>query len=141
MPLAEDKHPVRDLGPGGEHEPFPHKRSRGLRGGIFTASIPAPGQRCVERPGELSGPVADQELLKAGNILVGIHRGTKHQAIVLNDGRVKLAGGESFTSLSSAATYARRTKSANGWDFWQLQAWRERRPLKELRDELIRGER
>jgi hypothetical protein len=36
---------------------------------------------------------------------------------------------------------ARRTKSANGWDFWQLQTRRERRPLKELRDELIRGER
>jgi len=51
------------------------------------------------------------------------------------------SGGEPFTSLSSAAACARRTKSANGWEFWQLQTRRERRPLRELRDELIRGER
>jgi hypothetical protein len=80
-------------------------------------------------------------LLKAGDTLVAVHHGTEHQAIVLDDGRIKLAGGEPFTSLSSAAAYARRTKSANGWDFWQLQTRRERRPLKELRDELIRGKR
>jgi hypothetical protein len=80
-------------------------------------------------------------LLKAGDTLVGVHHGTEHQAIVLDDGRIKLAGGEPFTSLSSAAAYARDRKSSNGWDFWQLQTRRERRPLKELRDELIRGER
>lgn len=80
-------------------------------------------------------------LLKAGDTLVGVHRGTEHQAIVLDDGRIKLAGGEPFTSLSSAAAYARNRKSSNGWDFWLLQTRRERRPLKELRDELIRGER
>ena len=80
-------------------------------------------------------------LLKAGDTLVAIHRGTEHQAIVLDDGRIKLAGGEPFTSLSSAAAYARRTKSANGWEFWKLQTRRERRPLRELRDELIRSER
>lgn len=80
-------------------------------------------------------------LLKAGDTLVAVHRGTEHQAIVLDDGRIKLAGGEPFTSLSSAAAYARRTKSASGWEFWKLQTRRERRPLRELRDELIRGER
>jgi hypothetical protein len=80
-------------------------------------------------------------LLKAGDTLVAVHRGTEHQAIVLDDGRIKLAGGEPFTSLSSAAAYAKRTKSANGWEFWRLQTRRERRPLKELRDELIRAER
>jgi hypothetical protein len=51
------------------------------------------------------------------------------------------AGGEPFTSLSSAAAYAKGRKSANGWEFWEHQTRRERRPLKELRDELIRGER
>jgi Restriction Enzyme Adenine Methylase Associated len=81
------------------------------------------------------------ELLQAGDTLIAIHRGAEHQAIVLDDGLIKLAGGEPFTSLSSAAAYAKRTKSANGWEFWQLQKRRERRPLKELRDELIRGER
>lgn len=78
-------------------------------------------------------------LLKAGDALIAIHRGTEHQATVLDDGRIKLAGGEPFTSLSSAAAYAKRTKSANGWEFWHLQTRRERRPLKELRDELIRA--
>jgi hypothetical protein len=80
-------------------------------------------------------------LVKAGDTLVAVHRGDEHQAIVLDDGRIKLAGGEPFTSLSSAAAYARHTKTANGWEFWHLQTRRERRPLKELRDELIRAER
>jgi hypothetical protein len=40
MPLAEDQHPVGNLGPGGEHEPF-RIRVRMRAGGIFTASIPA----------------------------------------------------------------------------------------------------
>ena len=40
MLLAEDQHPVGNLGPGGEHEPFRIGVRRGLRGGIFTASIP-----------------------------------------------------------------------------------------------------
>jgi hypothetical protein len=36
MPLAEDKHPVGDLGPGGEHEPFrigiaPHRQLHLIR--------------------------------------------------------------------------------------------------------------
>ena len=44
MPFAEDQHPVGDLGPGGEHEPFRIAFARGLRGGIFTASMPAPAR-------------------------------------------------------------------------------------------------
>jgi hypothetical protein len=80
-------------------------------------------------------------LLKAGDTLVGMHRGTEHRAAVLGDGRIKLASGEPFTSPSSAAAYAKGTKSANGWEFWQLQTRRERRLLSELRDELIRSER
>ena len=36
MPLAEDQHPVGDLGPGGEHEPFrvsvaPHRQLHPIR--------------------------------------------------------------------------------------------------------------
>ena len=61
MPLAEDQHPVGDLGPGGEHEPFrigvraraPGRNLHGLDTGA--------GQDRVERRGELPGPVADQE--------------------------------------------------------------------------------
>ncbi len=80
-------------------------------------------------------------LLKAGDTLIAVHCGTEHQAIVLDDGRIKLAGGEPFTSPSSAAAYAKRTNSANSWEFWQLQTRRERQSFKELRDELIRTQR
>ncbi len=44
MPLAEDLHPVGDLRPGYEHEPFRIEFARGLRVGIFTASMPAPAR-------------------------------------------------------------------------------------------------
>lgn len=46
----------------------------------------------------------------------GVLRGTGHQTIVLDDGRIKLAGGEPSTSLSKGA-YARGTQPANGWEF------------------------
>jgi hypothetical protein len=46
----------------------------------------------------------------------GVVRGTGHQTIVLDDGRIKLAGGEPSTSLSKGA-YARGTQPANGWEF------------------------
>jgi len=68
MPLADDQHPVSDFGPGGEHEPFrvsvraraPGRDLRGLDTGI--------SQDCVERCGELPGPVADQEPKLCGAI-------------------------------------------------------------------------
>ena len=106
-----------------------------------TRRIADPAHRTRTRYGVDIPRLMSAGLLKAGDTLIAVHRGTEHQAIVLDDGRIKLAGGEPFTSPSSAAAYARRTKSANGWDFWQLQTQRERRSLKELRDELIRGER
>jgi hypothetical protein len=106
-----------------------------------TRRISAPAHRVRAHYGIDVPRLMSAGLLKAGDTLVAVHRGTEHQAIVLDDGRIKLAGGEPFTSLSSAAAYARGTQSANGWEFWQLQTRRERRPLKELRDELIRGER
>ena len=106
-----------------------------------TRQIPAPAHRARTRYGIDIPRLMSAGLLKAGDTLVAVHRGTEHQAIVLDDGRIKLAGGEPFTSLSSAAAYARRTQSANGWEFWKLQTQREQRPLKELRDELVRGER
>src|ERR1019366_4220553 len=41
MWFTEDQHPVGHLRPGGEHEPFGIGVARGLRGRIFTASMPA----------------------------------------------------------------------------------------------------
>jgi hypothetical protein len=73
LPGAEDRHPVGDLGPGGQHEPLrecvrPRTAGRDLRG------LDACGaEDRVERAGELPGPVADQEA-EAGGILTEIHQ-------------------------------------------------------------------
>lgn len=106
-----------------------------------TRRIPASAQRTRASYGVDVPQLVSAGLLKAGDILVGVHRGTEHQAMVLADGRIKLASGEPFTSPSSAAAYAKHTKSANGWEFWQLQTGDERWLLKELREELIRSQR
>ena len=61
MSFAEDQHPVGDLGPGGEHEPFclsvrartSRRDLHGLDAGV--------GQGRIERRSELPSPVTDQE--------------------------------------------------------------------------------
>ena len=61
MPLAENDHPVSDLGPGGEYEPFRisvRARAPGRDLHDLDASV---GQDRVEGCGELPGPVTDQE--------------------------------------------------------------------------------
>jgi len=73
MPLAEDQHPVGDLGSGGEHESFrigirARAAGRDLRG-LDTGA----GQDCVECPGELPCPVTDQEPEIPG-MIAGIHQ-------------------------------------------------------------------
>jgi hypothetical protein len=58
VPFAEDQHPVGDLGPGGEHEPF----GEGIRARAPWRDLhgpdPGAGQDSVERGGELPGAVA-----------------------------------------------------------------------------------
>ena len=74
MLFAEDEHPVGDLGPGSEHEPFPVSvRARTLRRELdrFAAGI---GQDRVERGAELPGPVPDQEPEAGGTITEVIRR-------------------------------------------------------------------
>ena len=61
VPLAEDQHPVGDLGPGGKHEPFRigiRARATGRDLHDLDTSV---GQDRVKRRGELPGPVTDQE--------------------------------------------------------------------------------
>ena len=68
MPLAEDEHPVGDLGPGGEHEPL-RKSVRARASGWDLHGLDAgSGEDRVERVGELPGPVADQELEVCGAV-------------------------------------------------------------------------
>jgi hypothetical protein len=61
MPLAEDQHPVGDLRPGGEHEPFCVSVRARTSGRDLHGLATSVGQDCVKRLGELPGPVADQE--------------------------------------------------------------------------------
>ena len=61
MPLAEDQHPVGDLGPGGEHEAFCICVRSWAPGRDLHDLDPSPGEDGVKRRGELTGPVPDQE--------------------------------------------------------------------------------
>ena len=73
MPFAEDQHPVGDLGPGGEHEPFRIAvRSRAPRQD-FHCRDTSPGQDRVERCCELTGAVPDQEP-EVGGAIVEVHQ-------------------------------------------------------------------
>ena len=73
MPFAGDQHPVGDLGPGGEHEPFRIAvRSRAPRRDFHDRDT-SPGQHRVERCGELTGAVPDQEP-GAGGAIVEVHQ-------------------------------------------------------------------
>jgi hypothetical protein len=71
MPLAEDEHPVGDLGPGGEHEPFRISvRARAARRDLHDLD-PGIGQDRVKRCGELPGPITDQEPEAGGAVTEG----------------------------------------------------------------------
>jgi len=61
MPFAEDEHPVGELGPGGEHEPFRMSVRSWAPGRDLHGLDTGTGQDRVERRGELPGPVPDQE--------------------------------------------------------------------------------
>src|SRR6188472_1484951 len=61
MPLAEDQHPVGDLGPGGEHEPFRVCVRSWASGRDLHGLDTGVGQDWVKWCGELPGAVADQE--------------------------------------------------------------------------------
>ena len=73
MSLAEDQHPVGDLRPGGEHEPFRVSVRTRASGRDLHGLDTGAGQDCVERLGELPGPVADQEP-EAGGAITQIHQ-------------------------------------------------------------------
>jgi hypothetical protein len=61
VPFTEDQHPVGDLRPGGEHEPFRVGVRARAAGRYLHRLDAAAGQDRVEGRGELPGPVADQE--------------------------------------------------------------------------------
>jgi hypothetical protein len=59
-------------------------------------------------------------LLRAGEKVVGRHKGVTHTAQVEADGRIRVSTGELFPSPSKAAMYVIDRQSCNGWTFWRL---------------------
>jgi hypothetical protein len=57
--------------------------------------------------------------LGANAELVGIRRGQRFHAKALTDGRIQLASGETFRSLSGAGEFVLQAKACQGWNFWQ----------------------
>lgn len=53
--------------------------------------------------------------------LVGQRRGDQFEALILDDGRIRVASGEVFTSLSAAGEAVSGAISCPGWDFWRTQ--------------------
>ena len=61
MSFAEDQHPVGDLRPGSEYEPFGKGARPGASGRNLHGFDTGAGQSRIERCGELPGPVAARE--------------------------------------------------------------------------------
>ena len=76
MSFAEDQHPVGDLGPDGEHEPFRICVCARATGRDLHRLDTGTGQDCVKRRGELPGPVTDQEP-ETGGAITQIHEGLR----------------------------------------------------------------
>ena len=77
------------------------------------------------------------DLLCPGETLQATHSGDEYRAAVLPDGRVRIADGTKFNSLSGAADHVTQ-RSSNGWQFWKVArdgAWRE---LGEIREKYLR---
>jgi hypothetical protein len=71
MSSAKDQHPVGELGPDGRHELLAKPHARGLCGGIFTTSMPAPAvlaRTSADNAGELK---ARETLLRLLVVLWG----------------------------------------------------------------------
>jgi hypothetical protein len=66
-----------------------------------------------------------QELIAAGRLipgqrLVATHRGTRYAAEVTADAAIRIDGGGSFKSPSSAARSV-TGHNTNGWQFWRVE--------------------
>ena len=73
MAFAEYEHPVSDLRPDGEYEPFRISVRSQAPGRDLHRRDTSSGQDCVKRLGELTGPVADQEP-EASGAITQVHR-------------------------------------------------------------------
>lgn len=79
----------------------------------------------------------DVGLLEPGTELRAKRRGVTHIAVVIPDGRLRLATGEVVRSLSAAGQRVCGTKSCQGWTFWQVERGGGLVPLADVRSEAI----
>lgn len=84
------------------------------------------------------GHLIEAKLIKPADTLLGRRKSHEYTATVLSDGRIRVATGEAFSSLSRAGAFVKNTKGCAGWDFWHLKTRSEEIPLRELRAELLR---
>jgi len=102
MPLAEDQHPVSDLRPGGEHEPFcisvrawaPGRDHHDLDTGV--------GQDRVKRRGELPRQVTDQEP-EAGGAITEIRQEVAD--LLRGPGTVRVRGDPEAVHVTATGLY------------------------------------
>ena len=99
MPLAEDQHPVGDLRPGGEHEPFRVSVRARTSGRDLHGLDTSAGQDCAKRFGELPGPVADQEP-EARGAITQIHQ--QVTGLLYGPGPVRVGGDPGDVHVAAA---------------------------------------
>jgi len=102
VPLAEDQHPVGDLGPGGEHEPFcVSVRARAAGRDLHDLDCGV-GQGRAGRRGELPGPVTVQEP-EAGGAITEI--GQEVADLLHGPGTVGVRGDPGDVQVAGAGLY------------------------------------
>jgi Protein of unknown function DUF262/Restriction Enzyme Adenine Methylase Associated/Protein of unknown function (DUF1524) len=79
----------------------------------------------------------DVGLLEPGTELRAKRKGATHVAVVIPDGRLRLATGEVVRSLSAAGQRVCGTKSCQGWAFWHVERGGGLVPLADVRSEAI----
>ncbi|WP_433340628.1 GmrSD restriction endonuclease domain-containing protein [Streptomyces sp. CA-253872] len=82
--------------------------------------------------------VAVIDLVEKGRLpvraeLVGYRRTESFTAQVLDDGRIEVASGEIFGSLSAAGEFVLQTKSCPGWNFWRTTVGGQELKLVDIR--------
>jgi hypothetical protein len=81
----------------------------------------------------------DSGQLAANTELIGHRRQETYRARVLPDGRVQVATGEQFGSLSAAGQFVLQVKSCPGWTFWKIRRDGQDVPLAEIRRAALEG--
>ncbi|MER6531667.1 DUF262 domain-containing protein [Streptomyces sp. NPDC001508] len=86
--------------------------------------------------------VTVQDLVAKGLVptpakLVGRRRGEVFHAQVLEDGRIRVASGEVFGSLSAAGSFVLQTKACPGWNFWHAKIDAEEKQLLRIRKDAL----